>query len=94
MTDKREKWFESRIAFSIYMAGIAITCVLAIWIPISKIQSDIAVIQSNHEVHIQDINNQLKIQNDQILKLENQQTDLLKQTTETQTLIKIHMGIK
>lgn len=92
--EKREKWFESRLTFMIFIATALVGAVLAIYIPMGKIQTDIAVINSNHEVHIQDALIQIQ-------KLEAEQTsqntkieELLKQTVETQTLIKIHMGVK
>ena len=97
----KEKWFETRVGFMISVATVLIGCTLAIFVPMWSMQRDIAVINAqisnintNHETHIQDalqaIQELKEDQGEQQLEI----TELLKQITETQTLIKVHMGIK
>lgn len=94
MQNGKEKWFESRVTFMIFIASSLIAAVLAIYIPMGKIQTDIAVINNNHEVHIQDLTAQIKALEEEQKVQNTEIQNLLKTTVETQTLIKLHMNIK
>jgi hypothetical protein len=74
--------------------GIFATIYINILTPINKIQTDIATIQVNHEVHMQEALEAIKTLQEEQIKQNEEITELLKSTTETQTLIKLHMGIK
>lgn len=81
---KREYW----------LISIVVGVVLAVYIPMSSIQRDIAIINTNHEAHIQDIYAELqRLSNQQDLANE-ERKELLKAVIENQTLIKTHMDIK
>lgn len=45
MKDNQEKWYESRITFTIFTMGIAVSCVLFVIIPMYQMKTDIAVLQ-------------------------------------------------
>jgi hypothetical protein len=60
--DKIEKWYESRITFTIFTMGIAISAVLFVIIPMYQMKTDIAVLQTNLD----------KVQNNELVHIKTQ----------------------
>ncbi len=78
----------------IWLIGVVIGAVLAIYIPMSKIQTDIATIQTNHEAHMQSALEKIASLEEKDIKQDEQIQKLLEAVVENQTLIKTHMNIK
>jgi len=77
---KFENWYEKKATFLVFMGGTIISMVLAVYIPMWGMKTDIALIkqevqilETNHIKTIQDdikeISTNLKIQNETIIKL-------------------------
>lgn len=86
MTDgferRAEQWYESKIVFLITILSPVVVIMMFIFgmrTDIALIQQDINTINSNHEVHIQDINQELKEQKEQIIQTQKDIVELQKQ---------------